>query len=298
MRWILLAAMAVASPAIGQDHGAHVGHDAHAGHGAPEAAPAAPAPAVDHSGHRGHGTASPATDAPAPVTDFAADKFYPAADMARARAILAGEHGGARFSKVMADELEVWDDGYRWDVSAAYGGDLHRAVFKSEGEGEAGEGPEAAEVQLLYSRAATRYTDLQLGLRYDLEPGGRAYLAAGFETLLPYWIEAEGAVFLSDEGEVLARLEGAYDLRLTQRLILQPAAEINLAATESPRRGRGSGLTDAEAGVRLRYEIRRTFAPYIGLSWERSFGGTADYARLEGHEVEETRLLVGLRAWF
>lgn len=242
-------------------------------------------------------------EAPAPpaATDHLADKVFDPAAMARARKVLSGEHGGAQVSQVMASILErqfrSGVDGYRWEGEAWFGGDINRFVVKTEGEGDS-RGVDAGEAQLLYSRAVAPYTDLQFGLRQDVEPKARTYVTAGFQTLLPYWVEASGAVFLSNKGDVLARVEGAYDLRLTQRLLLQPRAEFNFAAQDVPETGTGSGLSTAELGLRLRYEIRREFAPYIGVSYERSVGKTADLARMAGRDVGDTSLVVGLRAWF
>ena len=142
------------------------------------------------------------------------------------------------------------------------------------------------------------YTDVQVGVRQDVEPKSRTYATVGFETLLPYWIDAGGALFLSNKGDVLGRVEGAIDWRLTQRLILQPRAELNLSAQDVPETRTGSGLTDAEMGLRLRYEVRRDFAPYVGVTWAKRFGRTADYARALGQDVSDTSLVVGLRAWF
>jgi copper resistance protein B len=187
---------------------------------------------------------------------------------------------------------------YLWNGEAWFGGDLNRVVLKSEGEGTR-HGVEDAEAQVLYSRAVGLYTDLQAGVRHDFEPQpSRTYATVGFETLLPYWFEAEGALFLSGKGDLLARLEGSYDVRLFQRVVLQPRAELNFAAQDDVRRGIGSGLSDAELGLRLRYEIRREFAPYAGVVWSRKLGDTADLARAEGERAGDTRFVVGLRAWF
>lgn len=237
---------------------------------------------------------------PSPVGDNAADQAYGAAAMRRARTILRAEHGGARISKLQADLLEWAPDGdrYSWQVEGWYGGDINRLAFKTEGEGQSGEGLETAEMQLLYSRAVARYTDLQAGLRYDVEPGGRAYATVGVDTLAPYWFEAEAALFLSEKGDLLARLEGSYDFRVTQRLALQPRAEVEIAAQDIPDRRIGSGLYRTELGLRLRYEIRREVAPYIGVSYERAFGETADHVRKAGDSPRSTRVVVGLRAWF
>lgn len=309
--------------------------DPHAGHAAPAAKPASPPPADPHAGHvmpapkadphaghtmpappadphAGHAAAPAATqtgadlpvgaEPPPPPTEPGADRVFGAAPMAQSRAVLNQEHGGARLSKVMLNMSEARlgsGGGYHWDLEAWYGGDLNRLVLKSEGEGSWDDGAEDAEAQVLYSRAVGVYTDLQVGVRHDFEPGPqRTYAVVGFESLLPYWFEAEGALFLSNKGEVLGRLEGTYDFRLAQRLVLQPRAELNFSADDIPSRALGSGLTDAELGLRLRYEFKREFAPYVGVVWSRKVGDTARFARAEGEDVEDTRVVVGLRAWF
>ena len=148
-------------------------------------------------------------------------------------------------------------------------------------------------------RAIGPFTDLQVGLRQDVKPGpAQTYGALSLETTLPYWIHAQGGLYLSPRGNLLARVEGAYDLRLTQRLILQPRAELNFAAQDLPRQDTGSGLSKAELGLRLRYELHREFAPYVGVTYDRAFGHTADFARAEGLEVKSTGVVVGIRSWF
>lgn len=246
---------------------------------------------------------TPATPAPSPPTDRAAERYYSPEAMATARAQLAREHGGGVAWKVMLDQAEVrpaaGDDGYAWEGEAWYGGDINRLVLKTEGEGAVGGDLHAAEVQALYSRAISAYFQLQAGVRHDFEPGpSRSYAVIGVEGLAPYWFELEGAAFLSTKGDVSARLEGSYDLRLTQRLILQPQAELNLAAQDVPELGLGAGFTSAELGLRLRYEFRQEFAPYVGVAYERRLGETAKFARIAGDDAEEARLVLGVRAWF
>jgi copper resistance protein B len=154
-------------------------------------------------------------------------------------------------------------------------------------------------VQGLFSRAIGRYTDFQVGVRHDFEPGpSKTYATVAVETVAPYWFEVEGALFLSEDGDLRGRLEGTYDLRLTQRLVLQPQAELGFAAQDIRDIHIGAGITDAELSLRLRYEIRREFAPYVGVVFERSLGRTADLARAADERVETTSFLVGLRAWF
>ena len=244
----------------------------------------------------------PVTPPPPPPKDRAADRFYPPAAMDGAVAQLRREHGAAITSKVMTNLAEYQarngTDGYRWDGQAWLGGDINRFVLKSEGEGTRGEGVEAAELQALYSRAVGVYTDVQVGIRQDFKPHNRTYATVGFETLFPYWFDVEGAAFLSNKGELLGRIEATYDVRLTNRLILQPRAELNLAAQDTVETRTGSGLSNAELGLRLRYEVRREFAPYIGVSWDRKFGKTGEYARSIGEDSEATSFVVGVRTFF
>lgn len=257
---------------------------------------------MDHSAHGAVDETVGSEPPPPAPEDHAADAVFGAVAMAPSRDQLREEHGGGLNWKVMVDEAE-WrardgEDGYGWNGEAWFGGDYNRFVLKSEGEGSNGD-LEDAEVQFLYSRAISPYFDLQAGVRQDLQDGPRrTYVTVGFEGLAPYWFETEGAVFLSNKGEALARLEGSYDLRLTQRLILQPRAEMNLSAQDIPELELGSGVTDLELGLRLRYELKREFAPYVGVTYGRKFGGTADHAKALGHDDSETSLVVGVRAWF
>jgi copper resistance protein B len=138
---------------------------------------------------------------------------------------------------------------------------------------------------------------LQFGLRQDFEPHNRTYATAGFQSLLPYWFDVEGALFLSNKGELLGRLEGTYDLLLTNTLILQPRAELNFAAQNTAVTRTGSGLSNAELGLRLRYEITREFAPYIGVSWDRQVGQTANYSRALGKNIEAKSIVIGIRTF-
>ena len=237
---------------------------------------------------------------PAPA-DHAAERYYDPAVMAAARRQLSLEHGGMTYSLVMANiaEHDVSGGGYRWEGQASFGGDIDRLVIKSEGEGRDRGGVDRAEVQALWSRAAGPYFNLQVGVRHDLQPhASRTYATAGVEGLAPYWVEVSGALFLSNRGEVLGRLEGYYDERITQRLILQPRAELNFAAQDIRETGTAAGLSDAELALRLRYELTRRFAPYVGLSYDRKFGTAGTFARQAGERAEDTRLVVGLKAWF
>lgn len=250
------------------------------------------------------GTDQPAGNAPPPKppTDRAAARFYDPAAMAAADRAMRAEHGGMRTGQVLFNLAEAkarrGRNGYAWDGEGWFGGDVDRLVIKSEGEGAFGGPVEAAEVQALYARAIDPYWNFEVGVRQDLgRRPRRTYATVAVEGLAPYWFDVEGALFLSDKGDVLARAEAWYDQRITQRLILQPRAEFNLAAQDMPAERIGAGLSQAEAGLRLRYEVAREFAPYVGVAWERRFGATARYARADGEGTGGFSFVLGVRAW-
>lgn len=208
-----------------------------------------------------------------------------------------------RFHKVLFDRLEAAyaDEGnaWRWDAQGWYGGDYHKLWVKAEGEAAFGEPVEEAELQLLYSRNVAAFWDFQAGLRYDLRPRpGKAHLALGFQGLAPYLFEVDAAAFLREDGLLSARLEAEYDLLITQRLILQPRMALSAQANGDPDRDVGAGLTGSQFGLRLRYEIRRELAPYLGLSWSFRHGDAAREARAAGEPTAIDAFVVGLRAWF
>jgi len=203
---------------------------------------------------------------------------------------------------VILDQLEMRDVGgdntLSWDGQGWLGRDLHKIWFKTDGERTAGSTDEA-ELQFLYSKVIARYWDFQLGVRHDFKPSpSRSWAAIGFKGLAPYFFDIDAAAFIGESGRTALRFEAEYELLFTQRLILTPDIEINLYGQNDPDAGIGAGLSDLEAGLRLRYEIRREFAPYIGVNWSRLFGNTADFARIAGEKSSETQLVIGLRAWF
>lgn len=257
------------------------------------------------AGHGPGGTSLAPGNAPAPLppSDHYADRIYQNGAMADSRSMLHNEHGGSTSSMILFNlaEYQVRNgrDGYRWDGEAWFGKDLDRLVVKTEGESSFREGVESAEMQALYSRAVGPYFNLQAGVRHDFRPSpNRTYATIGFEGLSPYMFEVEGALFLSTKGDLLGRLEGYYDQRITQRLILQPRIEFNFSAQDVPENRLGAGLTDAELGLRLRYEIRRQFAPYIGVSYVAQTGRTADFTLAEGKDSTTTSFVAGVRVWF
>ncbi len=188
-----------------------------------------------------------------------------------------------RFGKVMLDQLE-WRDAQEgaaaaWDAQAWYGGDYNKLWLKTEGERVEGLTLDAS-AEMLLDHVVARWWDAQAGLRQDFGKGpARTWLALGLQGLAPYWLDVEAAFYVGDAGRTAARLKADYDLLLTQRLILQPYAEVNLYGKSDPAREIGSGLSDLELTLRLRYEVRRELAPYIGIGWFKRFGRTAELAR-------------------
>ncbi len=191
----------------------------------------------------------------------------------------------------------------RWDMLAWVGGDFTRLWIKSEGNVATVGGGGEAEIQALYSRLFSPFWEWQVGVRLDVRYGGgenrtRAQAVIGLEGLAPYWFELEPAVFLSQDGDVSARVTATYDMFITQRLIVQPRVEVNAAIQEVPEFGVGSGVNDLELGLRLRYEFKREYGPYLGLNWLSRFAGTADLARQAGGTVSDVALVGGMRLWF
>ena len=201
------------------------------------------------------------------------------------------------------DRLEYGnsDDGdtYLWDAQGWIGGDFNKFWWKTEGEGPTDGSPEDTEFQALYNRTISPFWGAQVGLRYDTNPEpDTGYAVLGVQGLAPYWFETDTALFLSEDGDLSFRAELEYELLFTQRLILQPRLEFNVSADDVPELGLGSGLNNTEVGLRLRYEIKREIAPYIGVRWERLYGDTRDIARREGEPASVTSLVAGIRIWF
>lgn len=305
----------------------HAGHtmpdepaaDPHAGHAMPQQ------PAADpHAGHTmptqssdpSAGHTMPATlrtedppSAPPPPEAYSGPEhaattiFDDALFLKKREEKLIEEHGGYVTWMFLADQLEYraqeGRDGYKWDLQGWYGGDFDKLWLKSEGEGAFGEGAEQAEILALYSRAIDPWFNLQAGIRHDFRPDPeRTHLVVGIQGLARYWFEVDGSLFLSDKGDLTARLEAEYDQRITNKLILQPAVEFDFAAQDVPEIEIGAGLSTAEIGARLRYEFVPEFAPYIGIEYERAFGETADFRRAAGEEAGGWSFLLGVRTWF
>ena len=232
-----------------------------------------------------------------------ADQYYGEEAMAKSRNAVLAANGAQPHAMIMADRFELQssdqEDTLLWDANFWYGGDINKVWIKTEGDYSLDEDAvEEAEIQALWSRAISPYFDLQAGLRYDFDPKGRTHAVIGVQGLAPYWFEVDAAGFISTQGDVTARIESEYELLLTQRLILQPRAELELSAQDILKLEIGSGLTSLDAGLRLRYETVREFAPYIGVEWQGHFGDTKDMIKAAGGETDRTIFIIGIRAWY
>ncbi|WP_255875741.1 copper resistance protein B [Microbulbifer elongatus] len=203
-------------------------------------------------------------------------------------------------TKVTIDQLEAREhDGSALEGSLWFGGDFNKLWLKTEVEREDGT-TEKSELQALYSRAIAPYWDLQLGVRHDfeLETDSRNWGVVALNGLAPYFFEVDTSLFIGEDGESAFRVEAEYELLFTQQWILSPEIEVNIFGQNSPEHHTGSGLSDIEAGLRLRYEFTPQFAPYIGVNYEKKFGNSADFARQDGESASETLWVIGLHAWF
>lgn len=195
--------------------------------------------------------------------------------------------------------IDGGDSAFQWDGEAWAGTDYDRLWLKSEGQVSGDGTVDHGRHELLYGRAISTYFDAQAGYRIDLDSGPtRHWGAIGIQGLAPLFFEVEATAYIGTSGRFAGRLEGSYDLLLTQRLILQPEVELNLYSKTDEGRGIGRGLSEMEAGLRLRYEITRKFAPYVGVVYSRSFGRTADLAREDGESIDDVLFVVGIRGWF
>lgn len=292
-----LAVMAVA--ALGLGSAPTWAQDAHgAAHGAPAATPPAAKAAQEHPAMQG-GAAPPDARDPHAYSGGYQLGTGPYALPGGRQLRLADEH---RFGSILFDRLEAVRSGGEtrgeYDILGWYGRDYSRLWFKAEGEVEDGS-LEESRTELLWGRAVAPFWDAQVGVRHDRgEAPSRNWLAFGIQGLAPYWFEVEAAAYVGESGRTALRLEAEYELLLTQRLILQPRVEANLYGKRDEATGVGSGLSALTAGLRLRYEIRRELAPYVGVEWQGLYGGTADLARAAGAARDETRVVAGIRFWF
>lgn len=292
-------------------------HHQHAAPVSPAKPTATPQPAVSSGHDQTAGSADNASDPkgtdqapgsaePPPVVhDRAADRFWDPAAMARVADAMMDPHAAPTFSAMRIDLAEYQlglgkgaGDAYRWE-GEGWTGDLNRLVLRTRGEGGMGGRVEQAELEAAYSRAISPWWNLQAGIRQDIRPTpSRTHAMLAVEGLAPYKFDVLAGLFLSDKGQVTARFEGTVDERVTRRLVLQPRAEIDLSAQDMPAERLGAGLSSAELGLRLRYEISRKFAPYVGVSWTWTAGRTADYRRADGDKTASRAIVFGIKSWF
>ncbi len=306
LRAVAIVVAALAIPAVAAGHAlsalAAAQPQEHARHAPSQHQPQPPAPP-----EQGHSSHKPADPAPYPPGQPPPTGLPPITDEDRKAAFpeLNGQHtvhDDAVFTYVLFDQLE-WQsggggEGLSWDTKGWIGRDVNRFWFRTEGEAEDGALGEA-EAHALYGRAIARWWDLVVGVRQDVRPGpARTWAAVGIQGLAPYWFEVEATAYLGESGRTHFRLESEYELLLTNRLILQPLIEAEIYGKADPERGIGAGLSSLDTGLRLRYEIRRELAPYVGVTWNRKFFGTADRAKAEGEQTSGARLVLGMRVWF
>ena len=303
---VLAASMALALPARAQ----------HAGH-APPAVPASPAPTPSpspsppattdpHAGmdHAAMGHAPAPADGVAPA--LPRDPIPVLTDADRAAAFPAVHahhmHGTRPHAYWLLDRLELVDAdhgrGMAWEGNAWLGGDVQRLWLRSEGHARAGK-LERGDLEVLYGRGVRAWWDVLAGVRHEAGEGpSRTWAAFGVQGMAPYKFEVSATAYLGQGGRSAARLEAEYDTLLSNRWILQWRAEADLQGQADPALRRGAGLSAVEAGLRLRYEVTRQFAPYVGIEHERLFGATADLHRADGEAARDTRVVAGVRVWF
>lgn len=252
-------------------------------------------PAMDgHAMHDAGTTSDAAGDAEARSPDYSdgvGHAHMPGMDM----------RDGEPLAMLLLDQLELTHgrhaSGQAWDLQGWYGNDSNKLWLRSEGERSDGR-LEGGQVELLWDHASTAFWNTQLGLRQDIGASRRRWAAFGIRGLAPYWFELEATAYAGSSGRTAARFRAEYELRFTRRWILQPELELNLYGKNDAASRIGSGLADTQLGLRLRYEIRRELAPYIGVVWKRRYGSTADYARADGQARMDRQFVAGVRLWF
>jgi copper resistance protein B len=289
---LLLPLAAAAQMAMDHDHASMPGMDHGAmQHTAPAPAPVpASAPAMEHGRMQG-GSAPPEARDPDAYSGGLHHGDMRGMDMA----------DDATRAMLLLDRLETSRRNrastLAFDGQAWIGGDLDKLWLKADGSRSGGR-LGATRTEALWDHAIAPYWSVQAGLRHDLGDGpSRTWAALGVQGLAPYWFQVQATAYVGNNGRTALRAEADYDLRLTQRWILQPHAKAHFYGRGDPARGTGAGLSDTELGLRLRYEINRQFAPYVGLVTDRSWGDTADQARAAGHPARQTRVVLGLRIW-
>jgi len=212
---------------------------------------------------------------------------------------IAHEEHDPLLTHVILNQLELGDSRHSGAVEAQawVGHDLNKFWLKTDIEREQGT-THHADIQALYSRAIAPYWDMQLGVRHDQKPVKRNWAVIGLQGVAPYFFEWDSALLIGDSGRVAMRVAVDYDLLLSQRLILSLNLEFTMYGQDDLDAGMGAGLADSRAGLRLRYELRREFAPYIGINWNNRYGKTADIAEARGEQPQDIQWVLGLRAWF
>ena len=286
----------VAGAAMGQhDPAHHPPTDPHAEH-----RQAPPAPSSEHDAHAAHRAADEQTESerahvpPDPPSlvlgNLSTERMIELMQM----------EDDAPLGMLRLDELEAFSgdhDGLAWEAHAWYGTDYHKLWLKTEGERI--ESETAGRAELLWDRIVSAWWSVQIGARHDSRAGpSRTWAAVGVQGLAPQFIEIEATFYLGDEGRTAARLSAERDVLITQRLVLQPQFELEAHGKDDLANGIGAGLSDVELGLRLRYELIREVAPYVGVQWERKLGDTADFVRAAGGEASDVLFVAGLRAWF
>ncbi len=229
-----------------------------------------------------------------PVTDEMRQAAFPDVDTHRV-------HDQSINWFVLADQME-WESGggdvnLGWDVKGWVGRDRTRIWFRTEGQRDDGRLADA-QSHVFYGRQIARWWDVLVGVRQDFRPGpAQTWAAIGIQGLAPYWFDVEATAYVGASGRTHFRVETAYELLLTNRLILQPQAEMEIYGKDDPDHFRAAGLATLDTGIRLRYLIRRELAPYLGVVWHQKYFGTADLARRNGEAVGGARLVAGVRVW-
>jgi len=271
--------------------------DPHAGHQQEKPAPAAPAKPTSEETHD-HAKTDGQQDLPPFIPRLTDDDRKAAFPDVEGHSM----HGNAVNYFVLFDQLE-WQagdgaHGANLDSRGWIGRDRDRLGFRAEGDAEGGRVGEA-QAHVLYGHQFSRWWDVVAGIRQDFRPGpAQTWAAFGVQGLAPYWFEVEATAYVGASGRTHARLEVEYELLLTNRLILQPLIEAEVFGKSDPERGIGAGVSTTDAGFRLRYEVRREFAPYVGVTWNRKWGETGDLAEAAGEQAGRARFVTGLRLWF
>jgi copper resistance protein B len=305
--WLALPSVALAQsmgmddmPGMSMSSGS-VQTDPHAGHADSTDAHGDGMP-MDHADHAPavtDGNALPPNDHVPPPPPQTVPHAMSPAQMAD---VMQMDDAGAR-SMLLIDRLErsastSVDYATAWEAEGWWGSDINRLWLKSEGE-RGSDGTQDGRLEALWSHAWTSFWDWQVGARQDFGQGpNRQWAAFGVEGLAPYWFETQATFYVGEQGRTAARFEASYELRFTQRLILQPKLELNLYGKGDPQRGISSGLSDMQAGLRLRYEFSRKFAPYVGVNWTRRFGNHDNIPGALDLQARETTWVAGVRFWF